>query len=337
MIDLQLGLSARATGTNACGWFPNAKALATYLGYEYRRDEVRYWYDGYRFGDADIYNPWSVLNYFSRGCRPGVYWANTASNIAVGDAVRASDESLRDVFALMEPGGYVERPLDMGVVFSESGERGRALWSQLYLAGYLTTGDNYDPGNRRLPRRLRLPNREVAEVFRTEIVERFEDESGGYERLRDLHSALVRGDAPALEAVLSHILATSPSCRDLTSENSYHMLMTGLLCGVPLYGDTLSSREEGSGCFYLRLSPEVRPGMPARADLPTITVEFKVLSRPDAGKGADDPAALRDRLAALARVALEQVDRKAHDCQAPGPRIRYGMAFCGKTVVVARG
>ena len=309
-------------------------ALAAYLGHPHKRDEVRYWYDGYRFGAADIYNPWSVLNYFSRGCRPGVYWANTASNAAVGDAVRASDESLRDVFALMEPGGFVERPLDMGVVFSESGERGKALWSQLYLAGYLTTNDNEDPGNRRIRRRLRLPNREVAEVFRTEIVERFEDEYGGYERLGALHDALVAGDAAALEAALSCVLAAGPSCRDLTSENSYHMLMTGLLYGVPGYGDPLSNREEGHGYFDLRLAPEVRPDRPPRPDLPTITVELKVLAKADA---AGDPAAVGEKLAQLAEAALGQVDRRAYDCQELGPRIRYGIAFCGKTVAVARG
>ncbi len=307
-------------------------ALASYLGYPHKRDEVKYWYDGYRFGDADIYNPWSVLNYFSRGCRPGVYWANTASNLAVGDAVRSSSESLRDVFALMEPCGFVERPLDMGVVFSETGERGKALWSLLYLAGYLTTNDTYDPGNRRIPRRLRLPNREVAEVFRTEIVERFEDECGGYERLRDLHGALASGDAAALEAELAHILATSPSFRDLTSENSYHMLMTGLLFGVPGYADPQSNREGGNGLFDLRLSPEVRPDRPPRPDLPVITVELKVLDKAHAP--VDSPQALAEKLAELAQTALGQIDRRSYDRDVPNPRLRYGVAFAGKAVSV---
>ena len=307
-------------------------ALADYLGHPHRYGEVREWYDGYRFGDADIYNPWSVLNYFSRGCRPGVYWANTASNLAVGDAVRSSSESLRDVFALMEPCGFVERPLDMGVVFSETGERGKALWSLLYLAGYLTTNDTYDPGNRRIPRRLRLPNREVAEVFRTEIVERFEDECGGYERLRDLHGALASGDAAALEAELAHILATSPSFRDLTSENSYHMLMTGLLFGVPGYADPQSNREGGNGLFDLRLSPEVRPDRPPRPDLPVITVELKVLDKAHAP--VDSPQALAEKLAELAQTALGQIDRRSYDRDVPNPRLRYGVAFAGKAVSV---
>lgn len=117
-------------------------ALADYLGHPDKLDELKRWYDGYRFGDADIYNPWSVLNYFGNDCEPDVYWVNTASNAVIGDAVRSTrEEDLRAVFTLLEPGGVVHRPLDMGVVFPESGLSGDALWSMLYLAGYLTTND----------------------------------------------------------------------------------------------------------------------------------------------------------------------------------------------------
>ena len=124
-------------------------ALARYLGYPHKREELRDWYDGYRFGDADIYNPWSVLNYFAKRCRPDVYWANTASNAVVGDAVRSIDgEGLRDVYQLLQPGGVVWHPLDMGVIFPESGATGDILWSMLYLAGYLTTDDIGEPGNK---------------------------------------------------------------------------------------------------------------------------------------------------------------------------------------------
>ena len=90
-------------------------ALAEYLGHPHRYEEVKAWHDGYRFGDVDIYNPWSVLNYFGNYCEPGVYWANTATNTVVGDAVKSSDnDALCDVFALMQPGGQVCKPLDMG-------------------------------------------------------------------------------------------------------------------------------------------------------------------------------------------------------------------------------
>lgn len=305
-------------------------ALAEYLGHPHRYEEVKAWYDGYRFGDVDIYNPWSVLNYFGNYCEPGVYWANTATNTVVGDAVKSSDnDTLCDVFALMQPGGQVCKPLDMGVVFSESGERGNALWSLLYLAGYLTTDDVANPSNRRIRRNLRLPNREVAEVFRTEIVERFEREAGGQERLDAFHRALVCGDVGALQTELSRILMISASCRDLISENSYHMLVMGLLFGVPGYGDPVSNREEGRGYFDLRL--EADPDFPCvpsgRESLPVITLELKVMK----AMGNENPDT---RLEILANEALEQIEDRAYDERAGGERLRYGIAFCGKEVSV---
>lgn len=308
--------------------------LASYLGYPHKRDEVRDWYDGYRFGDADIYNPWSVLYYFSKRCRPGVYWANTASNVAVGMAVRATDgEGLRDIYQLLQPGGAIWRPLDMGVVFPESGLSGDALWSMLYLAGYLTTEDTGSPDDQYLLRRLRIPNREIARVFRGEVIERFRDMAGGSERLRQLHLALVAGDALALQAEIERVLSGSPSCRDLISENSYHMLLVGLLFGVPGYGNPLSNREQGGGYYDLRLAPEPYSGQPLYADLPVITVEFKALAGKDA---PTDAAALAEKLARLADEGLEQIDRKDYDADEPGAkRLRYGIAFSGKHVAVA--
>ena len=90
----------------------------------FTRGEVRERYDGYRFGDADIYNPWSVLNYFSKRCRPDVYWANTASNAVVTDAVRASDGAgFRDVCRLLQPGGALHAPSTWRSCFPSRGPR----------------------------------------------------------------------------------------------------------------------------------------------------------------------------------------------------------------------
>ena len=308
-------------------------ALADYLGHPHRYGEVREWYDGYRFGDADIYNPWSVLNYFSKRCRPDVYWANTASNAVVADAVRASNGAgFRDVCRLLQPGGTIARPLDMEVVFPESGATGDILWSMLYLAGYLTTDDIESPGDRYRVRRLRIPNKEIAQVFRGEVIERFREVAGGAGRLLELHEVLVAGDAAVVEAELARILATSPSVRDLVRENSYHMLMTGLLFGVPGYGDPRSNREEGRGYYDLRIAPEGQYGQPVPEDLPVVTVELKVLGRSDA---PHDGEALAARLAEVAREGLDQINRQRYDCEAPGGCLRYGVAFCGKDVAVA--
>lgn len=159
---------------------PEIAALASYLGHADCMDEAQRWYDGYRFGNVDVYNPWSALNYFNYDCAPDVYRGNTSGNSVVAGLVRQADEdTLGKIYTLMEPGGTVEAPLDLGIVFPEIGIRSDALWSMLYLAGYLTTEDVALPNNTRVRRRLRIPNAEVAELYRTEIVERFAGAVGG--------------------------------------------------------------------------------------------------------------------------------------------------------------
>ena len=141
-------------------------ALATYLGHADCMAEAREWYDGYRFGKTDVYNPWSVLNYLKQDCAPGVYWLNTSSNSVVGSAVRAADaRTLADLYSLARPGGTVFEPLDLGVVFPDVGVHSDAIWSMLYLAGYLTTNDVMAPDDPWYERTLRIPNREIRRLF----------------------------------------------------------------------------------------------------------------------------------------------------------------------------
>lgn len=131
---------------------------------------------------------------------------------------------------------------------------------------------------------------------------------------------------------------TSPSCRDMTSENSYHMLMLGLLFGVPGYGDPRSNREEGRGYFDIQLAPEcLRPG-DGSASLPVITLEFKVLPTSEVPADATTREA---RLRELAKTGLSQIVERGYDTEACGAsdagaagRIRYGVAFAGKDVAV---
>lgn len=320
-------------------------ALAVYLGYPGCMDEARSWYDGYRFGAVDVYNPWSVLNYFDQGCAPDVYWGNTSSNSVVGDAVaHAGSSTLGKLYELLEPGGTVSASLELGCVFPDVGVREGALWSMLYLAGYLTTDLTALPNDNRLRRPLRVPNKEVSRLFRSEIIERFTREAGGDERLVALHEALVAGDAAALSEELTAVMETSPSVRDLVSENSVHMLLTGLLFGVAGYGNPISNRESGRGYYDLRLEPlNLVPGDPegyyAAAIRPLITVEVKFLKSAEA---SDNPAIcceLNERLDVLAYEALQQIAEKGYD-DGPLPagaqgRLRWGVAFCGKRVRAA--
>lgn len=292
----------------------DVEALASYLGREDGVPAAKEWYDGYRFGNLEVYNPWSLLNYFDNGCAVDIYWGNTSSNSVLGDALRASDgRTFSEVLALAEPGGAVEATLDLGVVFPDVGIRPEALWSMLYLSGYLTTDDVELPGDSELMRRLRIPNYEVGRLYRKEIVDRFAEMAGNRDYLRDLHRALVAGNAEVLEAELARVLANSASFFDLVRENSYHMLMLGLLFGVPGYANPLSNRKTGGGRPDIVVTPE-------RADSPVVVVEVKH------AKDADDGT-----LAVLAAEALAQISDHGYAADAASA-LCWGIAFSGKRV-----
>lgn len=299
-------------------------ALASYFEYADCMDEARRWYDGYRFGNVDVFNPWSALNYFNFSCAPDVYWGNTSGNAVVASLVRQADEdTLGKIYTLMEPCGTVEAPLDLGIVFPDIGIRSDALWSMLYLAGYLTTEDTALPNNTRVRRRLRIPNAEVAELYRTEIVERFAGAAGESNDLDAFHEALATGEAEVMRRELSKMLDGSASYFDITSENSIHMLVLGLCFGIKGFGDPVSNREAGDGRPDIQLVPEHTLFFDGRR--PLVTVELKY--RKDASA---------EELEELAQRALGQIVEKRYDA-GPLPelaygRVRWGIACSGKRV-----
>ena len=299
------------------------RALAAYRGEESAVALAREWYDGYRFGSVDVYNPWSVLSFFDNRCMPGAYWGNTSGNGVLGDMVKTADEAtLGKLYRLLEPGGTVEEPLDLSVVFPDVGVREEALWSMLYLAGYLTTSDVADPSDTHLPRRLRIPNKEVARLYRSEVIDRFTEVAGGRDRLMTLHRALVEGDAEGVAAELEDILLRAPSYYDLTTENSYHMLVLGLLFNVRGYGVPVSNREAGRGRFDIRVMPETPEAGPV------LIIELK-WARTGTPEAVDLPA--------LAETGLTQASDRAYgaDLSEEAPPRRWGLAFSGKNVAVA--
>lgn len=301
-------------------------ALAEYLGNDDCVDELRCWYDGYRFGRSEVYNPWSVLNYFDSGCEPRDYWGNTSGNSVLGGFVsRANVRTLDTLYKLCEPGGEVSVPLDLNVVFPDAGAASPALWSMLYLAGYLTTDDSQHMGEMLLaPYRLRIPNREVAVLYKREIVDRFTGMVGGVDRYYQIHEALRMGDVVSLDGALNAAVNESTSFYDLISENSAHMLMTGLLYGMPGYLAPHSNGEAGDGRFDLQLCPDASICVPSAYSRPLLTIEFKFEK---SGASVDD-------LKRLAGRALKQIADKRYDEDVAysGDLIRWGIAFSGKRV-----
>ena len=148
-----------------------AEALAVHAGRAGREGEMAEWYDGYRFGSADVYNPWSVLNFLQTGeAQP--YWTNTSRNGIVVDLIRRAGAEQTAELAELVAGGTVEKPLDLRTVFDDLSESPDAVWAQLYQAGYVTTEDTGRPNDRSMPRRLRIPNLEVRRLYEKELLAR---------------------------------------------------------------------------------------------------------------------------------------------------------------------
>ncbi|MBO7675163.1 MAG: AAA family ATPase [Atopobiaceae bacterium] len=297
-----------------------AGALAAYVG---RGDasEMAEWYDGYRFGGTDVYNPWSVLNYLQTGVAQP-YWTNTSRNGIVVDLVRRAGEAQTAELATLAAGGSVAKPLDLRTVFDDLAESPGAVWAQLYQAGYVTTNDTGTPNDDAMPRELHIPNLEVRRLYGRELLARATRLAGSGERLAALHRAVSAADAPATRDALRRILLDSASHHDLTREADYHVLLLALLYAVDGYGPATSDRESGDGRCDVLLEP-----LPAEAGrLPAHAMELKLC------KSAETD----DALAACARdVALAQARSLSYGHGLAGAGlVRWGFAFCGKRVAV---
>jgi hypothetical protein len=295
-------------------------ALAGYLGHPESVPVLKEWYDGYRFGNADIYNPWSVLSFFAKGRVAQPYWTNTSGNSILGEALASPDADVRArMVDLLEPGATVDAPVDPNVAYGELSSRPGGVWSVLYMSGYLTTDDTGGPATMRRRRPLRVPNREVLEAYRDEVAGRAVAAAGESNRDR-LCLALEEGDEKGVVEALDEIARNSASVYDLTCEGDWHMLVLGLLIDMAGYASVRSNREAGYGRFDVQALPKE-----ASLQTPVLTLEFKF--EKDAGE---------DRLASLTREALAQIESRAYDAEyANAPRVRWGIACAGKHVAAA--
>jgi hypothetical protein len=303
------------------------EALASYLGHPESVPTLKEWYDGYRFGEADIYNPWSVLSFFDGGRRARPYWNNTSSNSILAKAASSTDRPVRSgMLALLEPGATVLAPVDPNVAYGELDRNPSGMWSVLYMSGYLTTDDTDataapdEAGDPDRKRPLRVPNREVRHAYRRDVLAQVQRVAGGRDKLRPLYEGLAAGDEEAVGHELATVARDCASYYDLVSEGPCHAMLLGLLVGMDGYANPVSNREAGHG----RPDIQVVPDDPSR-DTPVLTVEVKF------ERGADDA-----RLAELTREALAQAESREYDAALESaPRVRWGAAFAGKRVAVA--
>lgn len=230
---------------------PEVNELLAAYKLEEKLPEIKEWYDGYRFGNADIYCPWDVINHVDRlrvnsASRAQSYWINTSSNELVKRFIDKADKTTRDEIEQLVAGEAIEKNLRLELTYDEIDNSINNLWSVLFTTGYLTQAGMTEDGAYKLV----IPNREIREVYKLQIQEWFKQKlTAGREQIASFWQAFAEGDAEAVEKQLNKMLSNTISIFDTkepSAERFYHAFLAGILTSNAEWG-VLSNREAGNG------------------------------------------------------------------------------------------
>jgi len=287
------------------------KSLKDY-GIEAEISKVKDWYDGYKFGDSEVYNPWSILN-FLQDKELRAYWVDTSGNDLINDVLKKiTKDTIRALERLFDGEGLrqnISGTSDLSKLLNEN-----ELWELLLFSGYLTIEEKIDQKNYI----LRLPNKEVKELFKDSFLEKY---FGRGNKLSDLIEALTENRIEDYEENLKEILLTSVSYNDTKKGNEafYHGLIMGM--GLYLEGEyiTKSNIESGLGRYDFLIEPKNKS---KRAFI----IEFK----------STDSV---EKLEEVSKEALKQIEDKKYDVSLKQNGIKeityIGIAFCGKQIKIS--
>lgn len=293
------------------------KEMASYYNQEDKLEELSEWYDGYRFGDTEIYNPWSVANYFYNNCQAKPYWTNTSDNEIIREIMNSLSEDMSEnLFALLQ-GRTVQASLNMDVIYPRITDGTDTIFSFLLIAGYLKPMSKAVETEYGTFMEMALPNKEILRVYNTEILSWIKSNIDG-NVMNGLEKALYMNDVKGLKDFTRKYMETCISYLDGSTEGFYHGMMLGLVAGMSSKYIIRSNKESGNGRFDLALEPR-------KNSLPGIIMEFK--AEKDAGK-----------LLIAAKEALSQIDEKRYDAdmkdRGVNDIVKYGIAFAGKQVEI---
>ena len=302
------------------GFTPDeVQEMAAYYGVAEKYTEICDWYDGYRFGTQDIFNPWSVINYFSSSCEPKPFWLSTSSNEIIGEVLENAGTEIYKQLEELVKGGEILTTVDTDVVYPRIKSNPASVYSFLLVAGYLkvTKIDTAETGDYMC--RVAIPNKEVSFVYKKEILSILETIVPAASATA-IQQALYTGNAAALQEGIRQLLLRSVSSHDTVGELFYHGLVLGLCAMMDNRYYITSNRESGDGRYDIQLEPKM-------SDMPGILIELK------AGKDTGD-----EELKVLAQTALEQIETKKYDTDMKIRGIRcilkFGVAFSGKRVEI---
>ena len=294
------------------------KDMLRYYGKDDKYNELSEWYDGYRFGNTEIFNPWSVINYISDNCFPKAFWQSTGSNDIIGEIIQtATPEITKDLYKLL-CGEKIAAYIDTGVIYPEVQNNPYSIYSFLLVAGYLKVANIYPQSDGNFMCDVAIPNKEITFVYEKEVLNRTNQNSLAI----SISQAIFSKDTQKLQALLEDFMVKSISSIDGANEGFYHGMMLGLCAILGNRYKIHSNRESGLGRFDIQL-------MPLTKGMPGFIFEFKHTK--------DE----HTDLSALADSALQQIEAKKYDTElrdnGVNSIIRIGIAFRGKSAVVRRG
>lgn len=282
--------------------------------------QIREWYDGYRIGSCvGLYNPWSVLNCIYKKGALAPYWVNTSDNALMKQLITKGSEDLKADIEELLKNGVIEKTIEEGIVFSELEKNPDAVWSLLLFSGYLTIDATPSYGT---PCLLRIPNIEVAALYRSMILDWFKA-SIQEPKYRMLLNSLIKGDVDTFSQLFQEFVLSSFSAFDVTQEEPekvYHAFVLGVLIGLKDRYEVKSNRESGLGRYDVMLIPK------NLSDLGVI-LEFKKVGRFE-----------KTDLETAVISALKQIEDKhyAQELIDLGIKriLKLGLAFEGKKVLI---
>ena len=294
--------------------------LTQYYGFQKKLPEIKDWYDGYRFGATEIFNPWSVLNYLKNNCRPIPYWVQTSSNGTINEIIKSLDAETYHKLREIINGTAVSSIVTTNVIYPELKDKSDSIFGFLLMTGYLKSLKTSFTVRGNILCQLCIPNKEIENVYYNEILAQLED-GVSINTANNITEALFHKNSEALKAALNTFLLETISCYDTLNENYYHGLLLGMTAIFAHDYYTSSNRESGLGRYDIQL-------MPKKAGLPGIIIEVKAVA-----KASDES------LESVAARALQQIEEKRYDTElskAGVPEVyKYGIAFCGKRVEIA--
>ena len=297
------------------------KMLIDY-GLEDRIPEAKDWYDGYLFGETEIYNPWSIIKYIQSIAiknmkYPEPYWANTSSNQIIKDMIWHANDEMKQELDILIKGGTIEKQIHEDITYDDIHESEDNLWNFLFFTGYMKkVSERRDDNNEDIIYlTMKIPNIEIRSIYTNQIRGWFDKQVKNEDR-SVLHKAVIDGDTDAIENYVTGLLEKSISVFD-SSESFYHGFFLSLLYGVPNYAPQ-SNREEGDGRPDIVLYPN-RPKDPA--------IIFEIKTRKKFNE-------MQDGL----REAYKQIEEKRYEdgiLEDGYMGVKsYGICFCKKSCIV---